>query len=138
MVPSLPATFSLRNPYYYRFASRSTSDSLPLVNKHLAQQKVFQRSRAGRAVAHKAYTRNMALMKTWKETHPCAVCGKKFPHYMMAFDLPTEREEWSVAVLAASRCSVEVLEEAMKKTPLLCANHRAEREYQTNKVLQME
>lgn len=70
------------------------------------------------------YQRNMDLMRAYKESHACATCGKRFPHYMMEFDAPKEGE-WSIPRLAGSRCTADALMKAMQKTKLYCANHRA-------------
>lgn len=73
----------------------------------------------GRAIRQNGYERNMRFMRLWKETHPCSVCGQKFAHQLIQFETPS-KGEWTISRLAGSRCTVEALEAAMKKTRLIC------------------
>ncbi len=72
------------------------------------------------ATRRAGYERNMALMRAYKESHPCKQCGHKFPHSAMQFG-KTPRAKWSIPRLAGARCTVEALQAAMEKTPLYCA-----------------
>lgn len=73
------------------------------------------------------YERNMNAMRAFKELHPCKDCRKKFPHFVMEFAAP-KGSDWSISRLAGSRCTLEVLNEAMETTDLLCSNCKRIRE----------
>lgn len=80
------------------------------------------------AIRQAAYERNMNLMREWKESHACADCGDRFPSYVMDFAAP-KKGEWSISRLAGSRCTIDVLKEAMRRRAVLCLNCRAIRDH---------
>lgn len=83
-------------------------------------------------IRQSAYDRNLAFMRAFKETHPCKDCKRTYPHYVMHFVTPKVKGEWSIPRLAISRCSISVLDDAMRKTPLLCANCLAIRDWKNS------
>ena len=81
-----------------------------------------------RAIRQTGYQRNMQAMQDFKARHACSRCGEKYPHYVMTFAAPAD-SDWPIARLAGSRCSPDVLQAAMEKTGVLCANCAALREH---------
>ena len=104
-----------------------------MTSPRVDKQSQFQKSPAGRLIATRAYARNMALMRAWKETHRCADCGCRQPHYLMEFE-SAKKGEWSISHLAGSRCAPAVLEAAMKKTALYCATCKRTRNFKHAKL----
>ena len=75
-----------------------------------------------RSVAKRLYQRNMQMLNDYKGTHPCLSCGQSFPAPMMHF--VGQHNGQTLSQLAGSRCSAEILIDAMVATPLYCAAHR--------------
>lgn len=63
------------------------------------------------------YARNVALVRKYKEDKGCEECELSFPHYVLD-TIP------SVSALAGSRCSPDVLAEALNNSKVVCANCR--------------
>jgi hypothetical protein len=81
-----------------------------------------------REIRASGYRRNMEAMEAYKGCHPCVMCGKQYPHYIMEFETP--KKGWSVSRMAGSRCKLEDLHAAMERTDVLCANCKKERQWQ--------
>lgn len=74
------------------------------------------------------------LIKTFKETHGCKDCKKKFPHYIMDFDHVTGTKRNNVSTLIHGGCSKEVLITEIEKCEIVCSNCHRERTWQRAKI----
>lgn len=76
-------------------------------------------------IRQKNYQRNLDFLRAFKEERGCDECELNFPHYVLD-TVP------SVARLAGSRCSLDVLKDTLEHVAVLCANCRKTKEWKEN------
>lgn len=62
---------------------------------------------------------NLEFLWAYKESHPCADCGEKFPHYVLELDHVQGKKEGNVSSMLSSR--PRLLRE-LDKCEVVCGN----------------
>ena len=76
---------------------------------------------------HRRLAENKLILRLFKETEPCADCGKIFPHWVMQFDHARGPRKYFMSV-ACGR-GIDELKKEAAKCDLLCANCHRTRTY---------